>query len=136
MVNAGKTALKTFGATLASIGITWLAGEALSLVVTGINNLVHASEKCSERVKELSDNFKSEQDSITQHQSTISSIRDRYVELSKGVNNLGQNVSLTTDEFTEYNKICNQIADMFLLLFKAMIHKGMQFLNIKQMLKN
>lgn len=131
MVNAGKTALKTFGATLASIGITWLAGEALSLVVTGINNLVHASEKCSERVKELSDNFKSEQDSITQHQSTISSIRDRYVELSKGVNNLGQNVSLTTDEFTEYNKICNQIADMFPTLVQGYDSQGNAILKYK-----
>lgn len=131
VVNAGKTALKTFGATLASIGITWLAGEALSLVVTGINNLVHASEKCSERVKELSDNFKSEQDSITQHQSTISSIRDRYVELSKGVNNLGQNVSLTTDEFTEYNKICNQIADMFPTLVQGYDSQGNAILKYK-----
>lgn len=123
--------MKTFGATLASIGITWLAGEALSLVVTGINNLVHASEKCSERVKELSDNFKSEQDSITQHQSTISSIRDRYVELSKGVNNLGQNVSLTTDEFTEYNKICNQIADMFPTLVQGYDSQGNAILKYK-----
>lgn len=131
VVNAGKTALKTFGATLASIGITWLAGEALSLVVTGINNLVHASEKCSERVKELSDNFKSEQDSITQHQSTISSIRDRYVELSKGVNNLGQNVSLTTDEFTEYNKICNQIADIFPTLVQGYDSQGNAILKYK-----
>lgn len=131
MVNAGKTALKSFGATLASMGITWLAGEAISLAITGLDNLIHASEKCSERVKELSDNFKSEQDSITQHQSTISSIRDRYVELSKGVNNLGQNVSLTTDEFTEYNKICNQIADMFPTLVQGYDSQGNAILKYK-----
>lgn len=39
VVNTGKTALKTFGATLASIGITWLAGEALKLYLKCLNEL-------------------------------------------------------------------------------------------------
>jgi len=40
VVNAGKTALKSFGATLASIGITWLAGEAIKLYLKCFNELL------------------------------------------------------------------------------------------------
>lgn len=127
---AGQVALKGL-AIAGNMVVGILAGFVISKAIEGFDNLIHASEKCSERVKELSDNFKSEQNSITQHQSTISSIQDRYVELSKGVNNLGQNVSLTTDEFTEYNKICNQIADMFPTLVQGYDSQGNAILKYK-----
>ena len=80
MVNAGKTALKTFGATLASIGITWLAGEALSLVVTGINNLVHAAENAREKSTELTKAWQEDNssidDSITKYKELHSKLSD------------------------------------------------------------
>ena len=127
---AGQIALKGLalaGNMLLSFGVA----AAISLAIKGLDNLINASEKCSERVKELSDNFKSEQDTINQHKSTLSSIEGRYEELSKGVNNLGQNVSLTTDEFSEYHDICNQIADMFPTLVRAYDEQGNAILKYK-----
>ena len=80
MVNAGKTALKTFGATLASMGITWLAGEALSLVVTEINNLVHAAENAREKSTELTKAWQEDNssidDSITKYKELHSKLSD------------------------------------------------------------
>ena len=80
MVNAGKTALKTFGATLASMGITWLTGEALSLVVTGINNLVHAAENAREKSTELTKAWQEDNssidDSITKYKELHSKLSD------------------------------------------------------------
>lgn len=80
VVNAGKTALKTFGATLASMGITWLAGEALSLVVTGINNLVHAAENAREKSTELTKAWQEDNssidDSITKYKELHSKLSD------------------------------------------------------------
>lgn len=127
---AGQIALKGLalaGNMLLSFGVA----AAISLAIKGLDNLINASEKCSERVKELSDNFKSEQDTINQHKSTLSSIEGRYEELSKGVNNLGQNVSLTTDEFSEYHDICNQIADMFPTLVRGYDAQGNAILKYK-----
>ena len=80
MVNAGKTALKSFGATLASMGITWLAGEALSLVVTEINNLVHAAENAREKSTELTKAWQEDNssidDSITKYKELHSKLSD------------------------------------------------------------
>lgn len=72
--------MKTFGATLASIGITWLAGEALSLVVTGINNLVHAAENAREKSTELTKAWQEDNssidDSITKYKELHSKLSD------------------------------------------------------------
>lgn len=80
VVNAGKTALKSFGATLASMGITWLAGEALSLAVTGINNLVHAAENAREKSTELTKAWQEDNssidDSITKYKELHSKLSD------------------------------------------------------------
>ncbi|MDE6127822.1 MAG: hypothetical protein K2G16_01340, partial [Lachnospiraceae bacterium] len=54
---------------------------------------------------------------------TVEELADKYEKLSKGINNLGENVSLTTDEYAEYNKIVNQIADM---LYRATQMKAIQ----------
>ena len=40
--------LKSFGATLVSIGINWAIGEIISLVAKGFDNLVHKVEKANE----------------------------------------------------------------------------------------
>lgn len=80
VVNAGKTALKSFGATLVSMGITWLAGEALSLVVIGINNLVHAAENAREKSTELTKAWQEDNssidDSITKYKELHSKLSD------------------------------------------------------------
>ncbi|MCJ7965658.1 hypothetical protein MT487_01050 [Lachnospiraceae bacterium NSJ-171] len=72
--------MKTFGATLASMGITWLAGEALSLVVTEINNLVHAAENAREKSTELTKAWQEDNssidDSITKYKELHSKLSD------------------------------------------------------------
>lgn len=74
------TALKSFGATLVSMGITWLAGEALSLVVTEINNLVHAAENAREKSTELTKAWQEDNssidDSITKYKELHSKLSD------------------------------------------------------------
>lgn len=72
--------MKTFGVTLASIGITWLAGEALSLAVTGINNLIHAAENAREKSTELTKSWQEDNssidDSITKYKELHSKLSD------------------------------------------------------------
>lgn len=41
---AAGTAMRTFGATLASMGVAWLAGEAISLAITGLDHLANATK--------------------------------------------------------------------------------------------
>lgn len=43
----------------------------------------------------------------------ISTNASRYKELAAGIDSLGRNISLTDEEFKEYNSLANEISDMF-----------------------
>lgn len=92
------TALKTLGAAMASMAINWAISEIISFAIKSFDNLANSAEHCKERVDSLMDSYKSAMDTANSNAKTVESIADRYEELSKGVNNLGENVSLTTDE--------------------------------------
>lgn len=109
----------------------WAITTTISAVVKGIDNLAHASEKCAERAEELKSSFNSALDSANSNAKTIEGLADKYEKLSKGVDNLGQNVSLTTDEYKEYNDIVNQISDMFPELITGYTSEGNAILSLK-----
>ena len=44
--------LKSFGASLVSMGVSWLAGQAFGLIIKGLDNLFHAEEKAAEKAEE------------------------------------------------------------------------------------
>src|SRR5699024_2151625 len=58
------------------------------------------------------------------NKNTIDSIKDDYERLADGVNVLGENVFLSTEEYTRYNEITNQIADMFPQLIQGYTDEG------------
>lgn len=62
---------------------------------------------------------------------TVEELASKYEELSKGGNNLRENVSLTTDEYAEYNKIVNLIADMLPNLIQDYTNEGNAILSLK-----
>ena len=69
--------------------------------------------------------------SADENASTVESLASEYEKLSKGVNNLGENVSLTSDEYDRYNQIVNQIADMFPGLISGYTEEGNAILSLK-----
>lgn len=76
-------------------------------------------------------NYKSALDKANSNAKTIEDLAGRYEELSKGVNNFGENVSLTAEEYSEYNDIVNQIADMFPTLIQGYTNEGNAILSLK-----
>lgn len=127
---AGST-LKSFGAALGSMAVMWAVGKVISLVATGIDNLVNSAEHCKERVDNLMSSYNSAISSANSNAKAVENLADRYEELSKGVNSLGENVSLTTDEYSEYNNIVNQIATMFPTLIQGYTDEGTAILSLK-----
>lgn len=125
------TALKSFGATLTSIGIAWLASEAISLAITGLDNLIHASEKAEESAKDFSYQINDMNKTHQSNASTIKDLNDEYKNLSSGVDNLGKNVSLTEDEFSRYHQITNQVADLMPNLVQGWDEQGNAILKVK-----
>lgn len=93
--------------------------------------LTISAKEAKERSDSLISSYQSALDTANANAKTIDGLADRYEELSKGVNNLGENVSLSTDEFKEYNDIVNQIAEMSPTLVQGYTNEGNAILTLK-----
>ena len=108
---AGEVALKGLAMAenmLVSLGISAI----ISLAVKGLDNLVHAADNAKESAESFSNSFKSMNEEFTSNDSKLSDLQKQYDKLSKGVNSLGENVSLTTDEYDTYKQVISEISDM------------------------
>lgn len=131
---AGAT-LKTVGlqaATMAldaalSMGISF----AISAIIKGIDLLVHAQENAIEKGNEATKAIKEQQETLYSNKKAINEISGEYQRLSKGVSANGENISLTSDEYSRYNEIVNQIADMFPSMIQGYTEEGNAILKNK-----
>ena len=109
---AGQVALK--GLALAGnmvVGI--LAGFVISKAIEGLDNHIHRVENAKNALDEFNSSVKEQQKDISSQESWISENGKQFEELSKGVDKYGHNISLTSDEFSEYKNLTSQIAEMF-----------------------
>lgn len=86
--------------------VTWLATNPAGwavLAVTAIVGVTTAVSKNAKSVKEsvdkMVDSYDESQKTLQSHKNTIDDIKDKYETLSKGVDELGNNVSLTTEQY-------------------------------------
>lgn len=113
MTSKAGSVLKSFGATLGSMAVSWAISEVISLAVTAIDNYVNRVKYAKEALDDFSSSVKDQENSLSSNEQWIEQNGDRYTELAKGVDDYGHNVSLTTDEFSEYRNITKEIANMF-----------------------
>lgn len=127
--------LQTIGLQAASMAlnaaISMVISVAISKLMTAISDSYNKFDNLAEKIGDVTQKYKDAQDTIKSHKETIDSISGRYEELSGGVNALGENVGLTSDEFKEYNSICNQIADMYPSLVEGHTAEGNAILSLK-----
>lgn len=92
-----------------SIAVTW----AINKAIEGIYNAVHASEIKIEKGQEAQKLIQEAQSQYDEKAEAVESSGETYAKLREkvGVNN--QNISLTTDEYSQFIAINNQLADMF-----------------------
>ena len=107
-------AIKGFGKGLLGIGanilINGAIGFGLDFLIGKIDDVVHAQEKLVESGKEASSTIKANQDAIASASQWKTGNLDRFVELAKGVDKTGHNLSLTTNEFSEYQSLASNLA--------------------------
>lgn len=134
----GKAALLGLevAATAANIALSMGLSIAIQLVVEGIMKLVNAKEELAEKVEEITSKFKEQHDELTKLKGDYdttdeSSMISKYEKLSKGVDNLGRNVSLTSEEYSEYQSIVNSIADQIPSLISGYDEQGNALLSCK-----
>ena len=119
------TVLKSLGGTLASMAIMWAASELISLAVKGIDTLIHKSENAIKAAEEAQDAIKSIKSDLDSMNKTIEDSAARFAELSEGVDRFsGKNLHLSTDEYSEFLQISNNLAELFPTLSRNYTENG------------
>lgn len=130
-VTAFSGALAVTGSKLAAFGAAGSAfvgafnpvvlGIVAAVAAIGAGIAIHdkfteSAAELSERVDEVTTKYKEQHKELTKLRgdydtSKEDSMISKYGELSKGVNTLGENISLTADEYAEYKSIVESIAN-------------------------
>ena len=108
----------------ASIPVIGLVIATITILIQAIDWLTVSSKEAIEAAEEINSKFQEQQNTLANNKKTIDSISSDYEKLSKGVSDMGTNISLSTEEYSRYNDIVNQIADMFPTMVKGYTAEG------------
>lgn len=141
MTSANATAITSFkalGAAIKSAFMTNPIGMAIMAITTAISILVpvvsklHKSQdELNKSAQEVIDTYSNAKEELSTTKSTLDGLTDDFEKLSSGVDQFGNNISLTTDEYKRYNEIVNQIADMFPEMITGYTEEGNAILSCK-----
>jgi len=86
--------------------------EAISAVVSWLKSYTDAVANAKEGSEVLTQKMKDFDSTVGENSKTLSSLNGKYQELSKGVNKLGENISLSSSEYEEYKDIVQQVSEI------------------------
>lgn len=98
---------------LSSLGWTAIISVATALIGKGIEKLsdmANETEIVTEKGRDFASSVASATSDYASNSSTLSGLNAEYQKLSQGVSDLGENVSLSADEYSRYLDIVNQIS--------------------------
>lgn len=96
----------------ANIFTTFLISEGINLIIKGVQTLEEKNEKLVQSAQEVSDAYKDAQSSYSSNTKTLDSVAEEYNKLVKGVDEDGNNISLTSDEYERFQSIMEQIINV------------------------
>lgn len=109
----------------------WAISAVIGSVVKALDNWIHRAEKAAETAEEFSNSFNEMQKTHRDNTATIDGFSNEYAKLSKGVNQLGDNVSLSKNEYERYHEITNQVAELMPNLVRGWDLEGNAILTVK-----
>lgn len=74
--------------------------------------------------KKVFDTYTKQKDNIEKNASTLDGMKDKFAELSKGVDKYGKNISLSTSKYKEYQEMVDKITKMSPELIKGYNSEG------------
>lgn len=132
LVGAKVASIALQAATLAlNAAITMGVSLIISGLVTAISEWYVSEEELASKVDEVTAAFNEQMDALRDTKDSLDDLAPKYAKLSQGVNDLGENVSLTAEEYLEYHDVTNQIADMFPTLIQGYDAEGNAILSVK-----
>ena len=122
-------ALSVVGNMLIFTAIT----TGISLLTKAIDDYIHASENAIALTDELKSKHQEIQSEYESHRQTVEELASSYERLSKGVDTLtNKNIDLSDEDYEEYLRITNELADTFPSLYKALDDNGNAILTLGQ----
>lgn len=113
IVSQEAATASSIGLTAASIALnaalTMGIAFAIQGVITGINYLIHRNEKLIESAKEVTDTYREQSKTLKDNVKSLENQKDEFNKLSKGVDDYGNNISLSADEYSRYKDIVAEI---------------------------
>lgn len=108
---AGQTALQGL-AMAGNMLVMALASKAVAFVAEKISESANASEIAAAKAAGFADTVKNFHAGIAGGASEIAGLNAEYNELKKGVNDLGQNIGLSAEQYERYKEIVGKISDL------------------------
>ena len=108
---------------MASNPIGWIL-MIVTAVFTLVQQVEQAQQKITDAANEAVKTYSETQKALKENSQTIDDIAGDYEKLAKGVDEFGNNVSLSTSQYERYNEIVNKIADMFPTMIKGYTAEG------------
>lgn len=118
-----KVGVAALNATL-TMGASLLAGLVLEKAISWFDDLIHKTENLADaaqtaiaKIQDLKDEFKNNKQYVDDN-------AQRFAQLSQGTNELGDNRSLSTDDYEEFLAISNKLAEIFPTLSRTYDDNG------------
>ena len=101
-----------------TMGIGLLVSFAIEGIVKALDAMIVTTEELTEQVRELEDTYKNAKETFKENliELTTSSdtelyatLEDEFKRLTRGVDEYGNNISLTSDQYERYKEICEKI---------------------------
>lgn len=110
-IAAGKFSLLQASIPVIGIALTGLT-LIMGLITTATNGYNTSVQQSIDKAKQADQAYKTNQETLAGNLKTLQGIKKRYEELAKGVDENGQNVSLTAAEYEEFQSLLQQIVDI------------------------
>lgn len=117
--------------TVASMGISLLAGLVIGEVLSFFDDLIHRSEKIAEAAQNARQKMDELNNSFSDSKKYVDEYSERFAILSQGVNKFtGENKSLSNKEYEEFLDLSNKLAEIFPTLERNYTDNGDAILNL------
>ena len=112
-----------------NVGIGLLVGMIINGIIKLADAWIHRNERLIESANELSASYKQALDDISSSLSRVNSLKEEFAELSKGVDNFGNNVSLDTRSYERYLSIVQELVEINPSLIEGYDAEGNAIIN-------
>ena len=112
-----------------NVGIGLLVGLAINGIIKLADAWIHRNERLIESANELSASYKQALDDISSSLSRVNSLKEEFAELSKSVDNFGNNVSLDTRSYERYLSIVQELVEINPSLIEGYDAEGNAIIN-------